>query len=1073
MFAVDVPSVNAPLVNSMYKLYKSNNSGVTWDNLLKDPVKDSPLFIAGAKFPIWDIAVAPDDSNFVVVITDGSGVPPPPPPPSSLPSGPKNVFISADGGQNWENANLAGLGPNDFISCLAISPLYDIDKRYIAIGTREGTSPLGGNGKVFTFKAPGPSAWVNQTILPSTGWVSGDVVALKFSPSYTIDYTIIAVFASSSPAPAGGLFLTTGTHDVISNRTQWKIGPGYPVKITTSDGKSPDHNQIITADLELPADFFGSDPGTLRRSFVSFDALTMPVAGTYFSGVYRVDDVNVFQLMYNSSLPASPSRRISSIAYYGTFAIGKLIAGETTTNLTRGKVDIWLCSDPFTVSPPPAWTISDVIKSPTGGGNSAFAYGFANAFLMWSADGVRVYCGTSSANLINGGTSWAVGSWPNGLLTGFQRNDESAFSISRDNGVSWNQLSLIDTEITRLSDVAVIEAPENSLDYGVLYLASINSPPLPPQPNNFDSIWRSIRDPLGQRWERIWCGLAANNDLIVRINPRVTEIALQAALPDQARSRAIVIADRTTANIWYSLDEGQNWQVPYPNFPITDLSLSSDTSLFILSDTYVVRGSYDMATWKWGAKINTGLSSGHTITTPLKNPNGKNNLEDWVLVGSAFIGEVSWADFSQVPVKFSPSPEQIVRTPVQGDVHIIADEQFDANKIIYAAVKGGKIYRWVIGSSSAWDDLQPPDNDFYGVEQKKGALYGSYNTPILPNTKPGVDRALYPREPIPPVPEWDPLAVGISSPPVFTREPTSLKASSNADNDLWAIDNQTFDWAAKKGCLWIFTDTLAKHGPWTTAPASNDVIPADPVTGRANEVNFLWRQLSYTTGYELQISKDEKFILQVLDKANIVPSNSVAPGWILFPGLLEASHKYYWRVRVSSSYTGESIRSPWSATMYFTVMAGFPVTARHLGPTLLQPPNQCTSCGPSPSFSWSPMFMTTSYEFILARDPALTQVIEKVTVPTPAYQYQDKLEKGTYYWRVNALKPMISEPSPVGNFTVTDTTNPLALLFPEISESTSMLVWIGIGIYTAFALSMLALIMKTRYSNRKERETED
>jgi hypothetical protein len=1021
------------------------------------------LFIAGAMLPIWDIAVAPDDSNFVVVITDGAGIPSPPLP-DVPPNGPKNVFISSDGGQNWQNANLfPPLPVGEFISCLAISPQYDIDKRYIAIGTRDGT----GAGKILTLKAPGPSSWENQSI-PLNGWKPGDIVALKFSPSYTIDYTIVVAFASSVGAPVG-LFLNIGTHDVISNRTQWKIGPGYPVRIVTSDNKSPDNSQIITADLEIPADYSGADPGSLRRYFLSFDARESPAAlSNYFSGVYRIDDMTVFQLFYNLCPVAFPSKRISSIAYYGTYAIGKLIAGETTTNLTRGKTDVWFCSDPFTITPPPTWKISDTIKSPTGGGNS----GFANALLFWSADGVRIYCGTSSSNLINGGTSFSSfpipGRWPNGLFTGYQRNDESAFSVSRDNGLTWNQLSLIDTEISKLVDVAIIQPPENALDYSALYLASINTNAI--VPNAFDSVWRSIRDPLGQRWERIWCGLTVNNAPILRLNPRVSEPATSTLGITQARSRVIMVADRNSADIWYSADEGQNWQVLYPNYPVTDFSLASDTSLFILSDIYVLKGYYEATAWKWGNKISTGLTTGHTIATPLKNPKGKNTLEDWVMVGSTLIGEVSWADFSQASIKFNPSPEQIIRTPVQGDVHILADEQFDANKIIYAGVKGGKVYRWVIGKSLKWDELQPPDNDFYGVEQKKGTLYGAYDNPLGANIIRGVDRTLYPRSEVPPPPEWDFLTAGKTNEVMFTLEPSSLRASTNADNNLWAIDNRSFNWSAdpKVGCLWMYTDTLAKNGPRTTAPASNDVLPIDPVTGRANEVNFSWRQLSYATGYEMQLAKDENFFLRVLDNDPIIPSNPIAPGWVLFPGQLEASHKYFWRVRASTSFTGERIRSPWSATMYFTVMAGFPVTAKYLGPTLLQPPNQCNSCGPSPSFSWSPMFLTTGYEFILARDSALTQVIEKAAVPSTTYQYQNKLEKGTYYWQVKAIKPMISEPSPVFTFNVNDSTSLFVTLFPEISEKDTTLIWIGILIYTVFIACVLGLIIKTRYFGKEE-----
>jgi hypothetical protein len=1043
MYAVDIP-------NSL--LYKSTDSGITWDNSVTNQ-----LVVAGALLPVWDIAVSQDDANFVVAITDGTGLP--------IPNGPKNVFVSTDGGQNWQNTNLTLPLLTDFISCVAISPQYDVDKRYIAIATRDGTG--GGNGKVFTFKAPGPSIWVDQTIAPCLNWVAGDVVALKFSPSYNLDNTIVIVFASG-----GGLFLNIGTHDTVNNTTTWKVGVGFPVKITASDGSSPTNAQIITADLELPSDFSGADPGTKRRYFLSFDARNGGIA--YFSGVYRIDDTIVFQLMYNTSLIAAPDKRISSIAYRGTYASGKLIAGETTTtDTTKGVVNIWLCSDPLTILPPPGWRISDVMKSPTGGGNRTIpppppppTYGLANAFLIWSTNSDKVYCGTSSATLTQGGLlpgGIPSNQWPGGLWNGFAL-DESAFSISLDGGDIWNQLSLIDTEITSLTDVAAIEAPEDSEEHDVLYLASVNTNGV--VANNFDSIWRSISDPLGMHWERILCTLTTNNDIILRLNPRISE--------DNVRSKAIVFADRGTDNIRYSADEGRYWQVLYPGWTVTDFTLASDSVIYILNDIYVLKGTYDGTAWKWGARELTGLTTGHTITTPLKNPKGKRgHIEDWVIVGSSITGEVAWADFSQPVIKFLPPLGQRVRTPVQGDIHVLADEQFEANKTIYAAsrVANGKIYRWIIDKSTTWDELVPINSDFYGIEQKKGVLYGAYNVPAVPGTPHGVDRTLYPLTPVPPPLDWDDLTADLPATVHFTREPSSLKASTSTDNNLWAIDNTPFIWATKQGCLWNYTDTLAKNGPWTTAPPSSGVIPIDPVTGRANETNFAWRQLSYAQGYELQIAKDDIFSLRVFVSDNIVPPNPLSPAQVILPGFLDANHKYFWRVRASSASTGEVIHSPWSATMYFTTMAGFAVQSSHLGPTLLQPPNNCTGCTTSPAFSWSPMFQTTKYQFILAKDAELSQVVDNVIVTTTSYQHKGKLDTGvTYYWQVQAIEPVVSEPSPIGCFTVTGKEQPGIMTLLGISDSASLAAWIGIALYAAFIIFMIIMIIKIRYRRRREED---
>ncbi len=1028
LYAVDIPN---------NKIYTSVDIGVTWPASVD---LAGNLSAAGAQPPSWNIAIAPDDVTFVVAITDGDGTP----------NGPKNVFVSTDGGQNWVNTNFTS-SSDEFISCVAVSSALDSSRRYIAVGTRRNSdilNPFRSQGRVLIYKGPGPSSWVPQTVAPSQNWVPGDVVALQFSPSYALDSTIAVVYASTS-----GLFLNYGFHDVIANSTTWKSGLGFPVRIRTTPGYlSPKYDEIITADLELPADFSGTDPGSMRICWVSFDARTNVAPITYFSGVYRVDNTRMYQQLYNTSPQATPSGRISSITYDGTCDTGKLLAGEVTTDPNRGLVNTWRCNDPFR-DYNPGWTVSDQMKSPTGGGTS----GRANALLACNTSSGAIYCFSSSANLSVPGTSISVpGTWPVGLLTKVEL-DESAFSVCTDSGKIWNQLSLIDTEITRLADVAVIEAPEDSEDYSVLYLTSVNSG----AGTRFDSIWRSISEPLSVRWERVLCMPHINDDLILRLNPRITDT--------NVRSKVIVCAYLNTLNFGYircSEDEGQNWQVLYPNVAITDLTLSSDTTMYILMDTYVVKGVNQGVSWNWGTKENTRLTEGHSITTPLNNPTSKQGqMGDWVIVGSKMVGEVTYADFSKVTVKFEPSDEQGRRLPAPGDVHVLADEQFEANTTIYAAngnVGNGKIYRWVIGKSTVWDELQPLNSNFHGLEQKRGVLYGAFDLTAIPYS--GVDRTLYPRVRVPPPPEWDDLTAELPGAVRFTREPSALKISGGVDTNLWAIDNQPFSWATpKQGCLWNYTDTLARKGPWTTAPASSDVIAVDPVTGRANEVNFDWRQLSYARGYELQIAKDQDFILRVFVNDNIVPFNSVSPAWVQFPGLLEAGHKYFWRVRARHATTGEIIRSPWSTTMYFTAMAGFAVQSKHLGPTLLHPPNYCVINNSAPAFSWSPMFQTTSYRFVLARDAALTQIIDEAVVDTTAYEYKGNLGKGTYFWQVKAIKPMVSEASPIGSFAVTDSAKSTSLLGIEISESISLCIWIGILIYGVFAIAMLALIMRTRY----------
>ena len=261
---------------------------------------------------------------------------------------------------------------------------------------------------------------------------------------------------------------------------------------------------------------------------------------------------------------------------------------------------------------------------------------------------------------------------------------------------------------------------------------------------------------------------------------------------------------------------------------------------------------------------------------------------------------------------------------------------------------------------------------------------------------------------------------------------------------------------------------MAKVGPWTTSPPSGDFIPVDPVSGRAVEINFGWRQLSYVSAYELQLAKDSDFSIRVLVNENIIPVDQLAPdcyfpagGLVPIPasgiaswGNLEAGHTYYWRVRARAAVTGEIIRSPWSATMYFTVEAGLPVMAKYPPVTLFSPPYGARDVSRSPSFSWSPMPKTTKYEFVLAKDAALQQVIVKTNVPMTSYMYDGKLDFNTsYFWQVRAIEPVVSDPSLIGSFTV------VAMEKPAAKEKPSPLPFWGWGLIAVYIILVVVIIV--------------
>lgn len=830
------------------RVYKSINGGVAWDDLSNN------LTSAGAALPAWNIAMAPDNPNFVAVVTSNVGLP-------------GKIFVSTDGGGNWQDTSCPAINN---ISAIVISPNYG--GYNIAIGTRNGA----GGGDVYVFKAVGTGSWASQGF-------PGDILAVKFSPNYRADSSLVTVSTH-----VAGTYINLGIHDRAVNATNW--GTWGPVEITTAGaGTSPNVAQVITADLELPANFSGQAP-SLRRMYVSIDA---PTAN---AGIYRFDDTVGYLLMRT----ATPLR-ISSIAYYGTYASGKLLAGEVRGNTSTAAVIIWFTDAPITC-PDPCWYKAQ--KAPTGGGNS----GFANAQVIWSPDGGRAYCATSSATLNN------PASWPGGYLIGTAL-DESALSLSPDNGRTWNQLSLIDTEISFLSDVAATPASD------IIYLASINNRA---GINNFDSIWRTTGPPTGKAWERVLCLLSTSNDLILRTS-------------NFGNDPAIFFASRSTSDLRQSLDGGQTWDNTLPGANVTDFTVTRINDvphIYILDNSYVRQGVSNGQTWQWAQNTATTLNTGHSITA---TPTGV------VVVGGDGDGMVAYSLDGGI------SFERTTAIPQPGRMHVVADYRFQNALIIYAASDSAEsdIYNWVIGSNFGWTAMGAPGSSFYGLVQLV-TFYGSRSSGGVT----AVDRTLEPEKLGPPYIEWDSLTVGLAPGVIFTREPVSLRVSAGIN--LWTIDNRPY--TTTTGQLWNFYDCFSPspqytpppppsrevlfQAPTPTSPAIDEVIPIYLETGDIGDITFKWKHPTITMEYELWLAEDEAFSQVILQQA-IKPENQQKPVWELPETVgLEKGKTYYWKIRVSQAATGEKDYGQWSKVMSFRIASPpSPEETPQPGPTPVTPPN--------------------------------------------------------------------------------------------------------------------------------------
>jgi len=900
------------------------------------------------------------------------------------------VYASEDGGETWEDTDIPDLG-DLLIADIAISEEYD-DNRDIAIGTRMPNCIS--DGDVWVRELENPGNWKAQGL-------DMDVTTVRFSPNYPSDKTILVIASNAT-----NTYLCTGARNTLDNTTYWDVTDPSQVEVSESSGESPGENEIIVSDLALPSDYSGSDAGK-RVVYASYSSETEA------DDVYRIEDDVVYRMDVNHGDDVP----IASIAYHGTCDGSKLLAGEVEAIANSASALIHMCFNPEEC----LLDWEEPSKPPTGGAISQRA----NAQVAWSSDGETAYCGTNSNN-VTSADDWAKpGKWSG------QRHDESSFSISQDECDTWNQLSLIDTSMRQLSDFAL------SANYNTLYLASIGS--------DFDSIWRSETELLGETWERILCP-RHKGDIILRHSPE-----------ENALGEAIFLAIIDTDDAHYSLNKGQTWERVWDCPDITDLAVVNDEMFYVLDDNLVHKCWWDAelwdGIWDWQRDVDTGLRSGYTIAV---------SGEDFVFVGE---GEDCGSKIAY-STDGGASFELTEAIPEPGKVKVIPDEDFDGNRFIYATSDECEIYRWTVGSTVPWEELNPPcPGAFYDLAQKEGALYGAYG--------PGVARTLIPHMETVTPNDWDLLELGLEQDVEF--RPCTLRAMYNEDEetiDLWAIDdNMYFDGDISQyndpdhnavGRLWIYSDLFALRTPWLTSPGLGEFMPCDICTCQAEVFCFRWRQLPLATEYELWIALDEKFSVILHKVEDIAPPDCCNPAWCPPKDSFRfvCGKTYYWKVRSSKSTEGERVHSRWSPPMHFTVKICSSLEEMHIAPILEVPQSGSQNAERSPSFSWIGFSDTTKYEFILAEDANLTQLIIRKEMPTPAYHYTDKLDWGkTYFWQVRALEPAPSEPS-TATFTVMS--EPVAPPAVPAAPVTPFWVWLVIGILALLIVVVIVFSLTTR-----------
>ncbi len=338
------------LNSSWGRLYRSDSLGMSWTDISSKISGSSPWI---------DIAVAPDDPRIVAVSTDGG----------------REIYISTDAGGSFNATGISTVvGTGRAVRCISISSGYGTPRREIAAGLWSGTA---GGAVMLNILSNFPSGWFDS------GLSGADIFAIKYSPSFPADGTLIAIGSTATKT-----LLFMGIRDMGSTGISWNTAPGYPVELGVP-GIGSAGTPLNYADLALPSDFNGSMP--YSRHVIASWSKNHPG-----QDVYHIFDTQIYRM--NVTEP------VSSIAYYGSSRSGKLLVGAARCSDSGCyTVHTFFSSNPLGAAPSaPIWQTSQ--KPPTGS---------REARVAWSIDGNTAFAGTSGT--------------------------EAAFSHSRNNGYTWNQ----------------------------------------------------------------------------------------------------------------------------------------------------------------------------------------------------------------------------------------------------------------------------------------------------------------------------------------------------------------------------------------------------------------------------------------------------------------------------------------------------------------------------------------------------------------------------------------------------------------------------------------------------------
>lgn len=841
------------------------------------------------------------------------------------------LYRSRDSGKTWSPIG----NVQDAITGIAVQP-HDANTIYYATSSSVYRSTDGGRGFRLLPAAPGGAGTNNIEITSiAAAWLDGNIIAIgtrdtdsaEFGSVYTLDeadtiptwtdtgigsYDVYAVAFSPSFTTDGELaaVVTDETDTFVTTKVgqaAWGATTGNARLDKDNSGLPTPVAVTISAAIAFPGDY-EADAASGSTFFVAIDT------GTGQGDAYRISSLEAPASSLATDLNIGARHGLSNIDVTGLSAVGStpsisLLAGAAQSAQTY-----------FSADGGQSWTTSR--KEPTGE---------SRTYVLISPQTGQAYAATSG--------------------------DESALSLSQDNGSTWNQVSLVDTAISTI--IAMAPSPNYSQDK-TLFLLTFGSK---------HSLWRS-RDG-GQSWARVFSSALAGVDSLKMVS-----------LPPQYgdNCQAVFIAGESGGRtaIWKSTDNAQVFRCRLTLDPTTSATLPID-AWAIANDTTLFLGSYDGShalvykTTNSGFTYSAGALAGEqSLNTMALSPGYEQDKT--LLVGNTD-GWVYYSDDDGS--SFKPIPSGTTSPPFTGLISVAFDPEFDKNHIVYAATDtpDGGAHRFTIGTSTDFESL---DSTLPGGATLNHITLAGDGTLYAANAKAdgGMERCL--NSTYASGPTFETVTLGLS-------DGAKLYGLWSSGHRLWAIDSAN-------NRLMTFSDAL-------TAPVVLRA-PDDMAAGIGSLIDHTirntsldWEPLEGANSYEWQLAYDSD-----LTSVPSGLSGSTQGSSIHLPNL-EPATTYHWRVRAKTPAL-----SPWSEKRSFTTS----LDTETISITLESPQAGSSGVPVKPLFQWTAVAGADAYELLVSdeADFAHPVIIKEGdwALPATAWKCDLGLDYGTtYYWKVRAI----------------------------------------------------------------------